>query len=84
MGNTISSQAVVSGSQQPIYERQTFPRSEKKLVPKAASHSTTTIDTRNHRSAAAETASNANNQENSRMLFLMYLINRTWNVVVKR
>lgn len=88
MGNTISSQTVVSGSEQPIYERQTFPRSEKKLVPQ---HTAATIDTRNHHNhhnsvnaAAAETTSNANNQENSRMLFLMYLINRTWNVVVKR
>jgi hypothetical protein len=78
MGSTISSPAVSGG--QPIYERQTFPRSEKKLVPKA-----NTIDNRNNNQSQPPTTDNGNNnQENSRMLFLMYLINRTWNVVAKR
>lgn len=67
MGNTVSSP---SGQQSPLYDRQTFPRSEKKLVPKA-----NTIE-------RSDRNQNNGNQENSRMLFLMYLINRTWNVVV--
>lgn len=68
MGNTVSSPS----GQSPIYDRQTFPRSEKRsVVPKA--HTLERSDNRNQ---------NNGNQENSRMLFLMYLINRTWNVVV--
>jgi hypothetical protein len=69
MGNTVSSP---SGQQSPLYDRQTFPRSEreKKTVPKC--NTIDRNDTTNQTSA---------NPENSRMLFLMYLINRTWNVV---
>lgn len=66
MGNTVS-----SPSGQPLYDHQTFPRSEKKLVQK--SNTIERSDNRNHANG---------NQESSRMLFLMYLINRTWNVVV--
>lgn len=70
MGNTVSSPS----GESPLYDRQTFPRSEKKsMMPKA--HTLDRSDNRNH---------NNGNQENSRMLFLMYLINRTWNVVSKR
>lgn len=66
MGNSVS-----SPSEQPLYERQTFPRSEKKsMVPRV---NTIERSDNNH---------NNGNQENSRMLFLMYLINRTWNGVV--
>lgn len=67
MGNNISNPR----SEIPtLYDRETFPRQEKKLaLPKSA-----TIDRR-------EVDTNGN-QENSRMLFLMYLIHRTWNVVV--
>lgn len=68
MGNTVSSP---SGVESPLYDRQTFPRTEKKLVPKV--NTIERSDTRNQASG---------NQENSRMLFLMYLLNRTWNVVV--
>lgn len=68
MGSTVSSP---SGVESPLYDRQTFPRTEKKLVPKV--NTIERSDTRNHASG---------NQENSRMLFLMYLLNRTWNVVV--
>ena len=66
MGNTVSS------ANGPIYDRQTFPRTERenKLLPKCSS-----LD-RNDQSNQK-----SGNQENSRMLFLMYLINRTWNVV---
>lgn len=66
MGNTVSS------PNGPIYDRQTFPRTdrENKLLPKCSS-----LD-RNDQSNQKN-----GNQENSRMLFLMYLINRTWNVV---
>lgn len=67
MGNTVSS----SSGQSPLYDRQTFPRSEKKIIPRA-----NTIDRSDNRNQ------NSGNQENSRMLFLLYLINRTWNVVV--
>lgn len=67
MGNTVSSPS----GQSPLYDRQTFPRIEKKLVSKA-----NTIGRSDNRNQ------NNGNQENSRMLFLMYLINRTWNVVV--
>lgn len=68
MGNTVSSP---SGQSQ-IYDCQTYPRSGKKSVlPKA-----NTIERSDNRNQ------NNGNQENSRMLFLMYLINRTWNVVV--
>lgn len=67
MGNTVSSPS----EQSPVYDRQTFPRSERKLVPKA--NTIGRSDNRNQSNG---------NQENSRMLFLMYLINRTWNVVV--
>lgn len=69
MGNTVSSPS----GQQPLYDRQTFPRSEKKLVPKA-----NTLGRSDNLSQSA-----GNNQESSRMLFLMYLINRTWNVVTE-
>lgn len=70
MGNTVSSPS----GQSPLYDRQTFPRSEKKSVmPKAH-----TLDRNDNRNI------NSGNQESSRMLFLMYLINRTWNVVSKR
>lgn len=69
MGSTVSSP---SGVESPLYDRQTFPRTEKKLVPKV--NTIERSDTRNHASQG--------NQENSRMLFLMYLLNRTWNVVV--
>lgn len=71
MGNNISSPNVVVES--PLYDRQTFPRTEKekKLVPQV--NTIGRNDTRSHANG---------NQENSRMLFLMYLINRTWNVVV--
>lgn len=66
MGNTVS-----SASGESLYDRQTFPRSEKKLVPKAS-----TIE-------RTDNSSHGNGQqESSRMLFLMYLIHRTWNVVV--
>lgn len=71
MGNTVSSP---SGQQQsPIYDRRTFPRTEreKKLLPKCDTIGRSG-DNRNQ---------NGGNQESSRMLFLMYLINRTWNVV---
>lgn len=67
MGNTVSSPS----GQSPVYDRQTFPRNERKLVPKA--NTIGRSDNRNQSNG---------NQENSRMLFLMYLINRTWNVVV--
>lgn len=67
MGNTVSSPSV----QSPVYDRQTFPRTGKKLVPKES-----TIERSDNRNYAS------GNQESSRMLFLMYLINRTWNVVV--
>lgn len=69
MGNSVST----SRSEIPsLYDRQTLPRQEKKLiVPKSS-----TIDRRN------DDNNNSSNQENSRMLFLMYLIHRTWNVVV--
>lgn len=67
MGNTVSSP---SGQQSPLYDRQTFPRSEKKLVPKA-----------NTLGRSDNLSQSNGNQESSRMLFLMYLINRTWNVV---
>jgi hypothetical protein len=70
MGNSVSSPR----DDVPLYERQTFPRQEKKfLVPK-----TNTID---RRDTSAGHVSDGN-QESSRMLFLLYLINRTWNVVV--
>lgn len=74
MGNSISAPR----SEIPtLYDRQTFPRHDKKLaLPKSGS----TLDRRdNHHNnnVAAD-----GNQESSRMLFLMYLIHRTWNVVV--
>lgn len=57
-----------------LYDRQTFPRQEKKLIlPK-----TNTIDRRNDDNSNGH---NSNSHENSRMLFLMYLIHRTWNIV---
>ncbi|CRL01145.1 CLUMA_CG014181, isoform A [Clunio marinus] len=68
MGTTVSSPS--GGSE--IYDRQTFPRSEKKIVMQKAN----TLERNDNRNT------NNGNQENSRMLFLMYLINRTWNVVV--
>ena len=66
MGNTVSS------PNSPIYDRQTFPRTERenKLLPKCSS-----LDRKE------QSDQKSGNQENSRMLFLMYLINRTWNVV---
>lgn len=71
MGNTVSSASAQDAS--PLYDRQTFPRTEreKKLVPKC-----NTIDRSDNRNQ-----NGSGNQESSRMLFLMYLINRTWNVV---
>lgn len=72
MGNSISSPR----SEIPtLYDHQTYPRQEKKLaLPKSS-----TIDRRHHHGTAIDTNGN---QESSRMLFLMYLIHRTWNVVV--
>lgn len=72
MGNSASTQH----SEIPtLYDRQTFPRQEKKLIlPK-----TNTIDRRNDDNN--NNGHTNNNQENSRMLFLMYLIHRTWNIV---
>lgn len=69
MGNSIST----SRSELPttLYDRQTFPRQEKKLTLSKSG----TLDNRNNRDGDG-------NQESSRMLFLMYLIHRTWNVVV--
>lgn len=68
MGNNVST----TRSELPsVYDQQTFPHQEKKFIlPKS-----NTIDRRNNND-------NNNNQESSRMLFLMYLIHRTWNVVV--
>lgn len=72
MGNTVSS----PNSQSSIFGRQTLPRTEKnKLVPELVSN---TISGRNQRN----NNNNGNHPENSRVLFLLYLINRTWNVVV--
>lgn len=73
MGNSISTPRSELPS---LYDRQTFPRQDKKLaLPKSS-----TIDRKESRDGAIE--SNNGNQESSRMLFLMYLIHRTWNVVV--
>jgi hypothetical protein len=72
MGNNISAPRSELPS---LYDRQTFPRQEKKLlVPKS-----NTIDRRNDNN---NNNNPSGNQESSRMLFLMYLIHRTWNVVV--
>ncbi|KAG5675261.1 hypothetical protein PVAND_005176 [Polypedilum vanderplanki] len=74
MGNNVSTTA---RSELPsLYDQpQTFPRQEKKFIlPKS-----NTIDRRNKNN---NSDNNNNNQESSRMLFLMYLIHRTWNVVV--
>lgn len=72
MGNSISSPR----SEIPtLYDRQTFPRQERKIaLPKSA-----TLDRRENHGSAVDASGN---QEGSRMLFLMYLIHRTWNVVV--
>lgn len=71
MGNTVSSP---SGQESPLYDRRTFPRTEreKKLLPKCNTIGRSDITNQNEGNG---------NQENSRMLFLMYLINKTWNVV---
>lgn len=70
MGNSISAPR----SELPtLYDRQTFPRQEKKLTLSKSG----TLDNRR-----VDTRDCDGNQESSRMLFLMYLIHRTWNVVV--
>jgi hypothetical protein len=77
MGNNVST----TRSELPsLYDQpQTFPRQEKKFIlPKSS-----TIDRRNKANDNNNNSSNSGgNQESSRMLFLMYLIHRTWNVVV--
>jgi hypothetical protein len=74
MGNTVSS----PNSQSTIFDRQTLPRNEKnKLVPKLVPSTINGHSQRNNNNN-----NNGGNPENSRVLFLLYLINRTWNVVV--
>lgn len=60
-----------------LYERQTFPRQEKKPIAVKAH----TIDRRMHNDSNNNNSDGHNNPESSRMLFLMYLIHRTWNIV---
>lgn len=64
-----------SNSQPATLNRHTIPRSDKKLVPKSHNHNSTL-------GKNSSNNNNSNNPENSRVLFLLYLIHRTWNVVV--
>lgn len=73
MGNSISTPRSELPTLYDHHDRQTFPRHQDKKLP-ALPKSSSTIDRRDN--------NNNGNQENSRMLFLMYLIHRTWNVVV--
>lgn len=71
MGNSISSP---NGEQNAIYDRHTLPRMDKnKLIPK-----TNVINS----NANGNGNSNTNNPENSRVLFLLYLIQRTFSLNV--
>ena len=61
-----------TSSNQVSLKDQTLPRADKKLVSKANTHSNS--QTLNNKSTSGE---------NSRVFFLLYLIHRTWNVVVE-
>lgn len=58
-------------SSQGALKSQTLPRADKNLVPKP-----------NTQSQTLNNKSTSGNGENSRVFFLLYLIHRTWNVVV--
>lgn len=60
-----------TASSQETLKTQTLPRADKKLVHKT----NTTSQTLNNKGSSG-------NGENSRVFFLLYLIHRTWNVVV--
>lgn len=74
MGNSISSP---NGEQNAIYDRHTLPRMDKncKLIPK-----TNAINSNGNGNGNSN--SNTNNPENSRVLFLLYLIQRTFSLNV--
>lgn len=75
MGNSISAP---NGEQNAIYDRHTLPRMDKnKLIPK-----TNAINTNGSSNSNSNGNGNTNNPENSRVLFLLYLIQRTFSLNV--
>lgn len=81
MGNSISSP---NGEQNAIYDRHTLPRIDRnKLIPKTNainSNGNSIGNSNNNGNNNGNT--NTNNPENSRVLFLLYLIQRTFSLNV--